>query len=200
MAKLHHVSSHVVLASRAPSREPVPAPAWRPVRPRTEGGVQPWFLLTPENPSADTHVATGTGVVATLETFGGITGPAGEDASDRATVILGGALVAPGSPAPADRHAFSRACVVRLNVRAAELGFDRQCLLVFGLRAEGDAGVQSFIGTSLIAEDTLAGEERLAFAIDADDDVDLEFELHLRLCGLDSSVRLGVRGVVGYLL
>lgn len=168
--------------------------------------MEPWFQLTPDAPSADTRIGAGPGIVATLETFGGVTGPVvhgGELEGDPPAVVLGGAAGVPGSPAPARTADFTRGCAVRILLRADELGPERQALIIVGLRgdpAPRHAVVQSFVGLQPIAEDLVSGEDRLAFAVDAAADGGLAVDLVLRLCGIDSAVRLGVRGVVGYLL
>jgi hypothetical protein len=195
-----------VLGRAGPSSAPVDAPTWRPARPRQAAAVEPWIALTPEAPSSDTRVGgrLGPGVVATLETFGGLTGPAvlaGDDAgAERVPIVLGGAIVPPGTPPPDDAATFAQRCAVRLRVRAEHLGRGRQCLLVFALRGEGPVIVQSFVGLVPVAEDAVHGEDRIAFAVDADDAGGLALALVLRVCGTDPGVRLGVRGVVGYLL
>jgi hypothetical protein len=205
MARLHHVSRELLArAGRGP--EPGPAPTWRPGRPRGAVGVEPWFQLTPDAPSADTRVGAGLGVVATLETFGGITGPTlhGLDPdADPPPVVLGGAAMPPGSAPPDRAIDFARGCAIRIVLRAADLGRDRQGLIVVGLRGETPprhAIVQSFVGLAPVAEDAVTGEDRLAFALDAGAGGGLSVDLVLRLCGADPGVRLGVRGVVGYLL
>lgn len=207
MARLHHVSREL-LARAGLGPEPGPAPTWRPGRPRGGGGVEPWFQLTPDAPSADTRVGAGMGpgVVATLETFGGVTGPALHALDlegDPPAVVLGGAAAAAASPPPAHPADFTRGCAIRIVVRAGDLGRDRQALVVVGVRGDGPprhAIVQSFAGLVPIAEDAVSGEDRLAFAVDAAADGGLSVDLVLRVCGIDPGVRLGVRGVVGYLL
>lgn len=193
-------------AGRGPDLGPT-VPAWRPSRPHPAAGVEPWLQLTPDAPTADTRVGPGVGpaVVATLETFGGITGPsvAATEGGDRPPVVLGGAPLPVGSPPPDTPGAFRRQCAIAVVLRADELPRGRQCLLVFAVRADGPshrAIVQSFAGVVPIAEDLVEGEDRLAFAIDADDRGGLAIDLSLRLCGTDPGTRLGLRGVVGYLL
>jgi hypothetical protein len=161
--------------------------------------------LTPRAPSADTRVADGSGLVATLETSGGVTGPgAGPlSPSDAPGVVLGCPVVAPGSPAPAAFDSFRHDCTVRLSVYASGLARGRQALVVVGVQTESPEVrviVQSFAGLVPVAEDTICGDDGIAFSIDAGDDGKLAVRLVLRLCDSGPRTRLGVRGAVGYLL
>jgi hypothetical protein len=152
----------------------------------------------------DTRVARSAGLLATLETYGGVTGPSalGSD-SEGPTVVLGGATVVRGAPAPATFEGFSRDCAIVLTLRADGLGAGRQAMVVVGVTTpapDRHAVVQSFAGLLPIAEDVVAGDDRIAFCIDGGDDGKLAIRLAVRLCDSGERVRLGVRGAVGYLL
>ena len=210
MARLVHIDAELVRSQRGWMRPPSTGEAaWRATRPRDPGGVEPWFALTPRSPGVDTRVggSAGPGVAASLETFGGMTGPAFAaalgDGSGVDEVILGGNPVPLGTPAPEHPKAFDRYSCIRIAIYAEGVARGRQCLLVGSMRARGAndlAGIQTFVGRAPVSEDLLRGEERLALLIDVPEDETFILELRWRLCGSDLETTLGFRGVTGYLL
>ncbi len=189
-----------MLSAAGPAPRIEPGSSWRPTRPGGDDPVPAWFSLTPRAPSADTRVGGGPGLLATLETSGGVTGPG---TVDGATVTLGGAMVSPGAAAPASFESFAHDCTIRLALAASGLRRGAQALIVFAVgteSAEERAIVQSFAGLVPVGEDLVFGDDAVSFCVDAGDDGALGLRLVLRLCATERRPRLGLRGVVGYLL
>lgn len=199
MARLHHITK-AMLSAAGPAPKIEPGSSWRPSRPGGDDPVPPWFTLTPRAPSADTRVGGGPGLLATLETSGGMTGPG---AVDGAIVTLGGAMVSPGAAAPASFESFAHDCTIRLSLAASGLRRGAQALVVFSVATESAqqrATVQSFAGLVPVGEDIVYGDDAISFCVDGGDDGALGLRLVLRLCASEHRPRLGLRGVVGYLL
>ena len=122
---------------------------------------------------------------------------------DGATVTLGGAMVSPGAAAPAAFDSFVHDCTIRLALAASGLRRGAQALIVFSVStesAEHRATVQSFAGLVPVGEDLVHGDDAISFCVDGGDDGALGLRLVLRLCTGERQPRLGLRGVVGYLL
>ncbi len=181
--------------------------SWKAARPRDPALVEPWFELSPRRPSIDTRVsATTGGVAAILESYGGITGPGlaarGRD-TDLEEIVLGGNPVPPGTPAPDHPHAYQRQCTIRIAVAAESLRRGQQCLLVASVRALDEferSVVQTLVGRTLVSEDVVVGDDRLALLLDAPADGAFGCEIWLRLAGTGRDARLGFRGVQAFLL
>jgi hypothetical protein len=203
VARLVHVGVGTLLAQRDAMRPPPEAGGIKASRPRHPSAVEPWFELSARHPWIDTRVREGIeGVAASLETFGGMTGPGivGEREADE--IVLGGHHVAAGTLAPEHLSAFDRQCTARLAVAADGLARPRECLVMIAVRGIGDQGrarVQTFVGRELVGEDFVYGEDRLAALVELRGD-HATFELRLRLAGPDRDSRLGIVGVHGHLL
>lgn len=203
MASLVHVGVGVLLAQRDAMRPPPEGGGNKVSRPRIPTAVESWFDLSPRHPLVDSRVRGGIeGVAASLETFGGVTGPTLHVDRDADEVVLGGHHVARGTLAPEDLSLFDRQCTARVAVAAEGLDRPRECLVIVavrGLGAQGLARVQTFVGRELVGEDLVYGEDRMAALVELRGD-DVVFELRLRLAGPDRDSKLGIRGVQGYLL
>ena len=202
MARLLHVGANVLLAQRDCMRPPPEGGGVKVARPRTPTTVEPWFELSPRHPLVDSRVREGIeGVAASLETFGGVTGPAVPTDREAEEVVLGGHPVPGGTLAPDDLAHFDRQCTARVAVAAQGLARPRECLVVVAVRGLGERGVrvQAFVGRELVGEDLVVGDDRVAALFELHGE-DVSFELRLRLAGPDRDSMLGIRGVLGYLL
>lgn len=209
MARLHHVSREQLMALRSSMQGPVAeGSAWKVTHPDgPDAAVPAWFALTPRSPSIDSRVGdSDVELTATMATFGGITGPqvvasAHPGGAEAPAVVLGGNPVAPGTPAGPAR-ARTRQCTVRLCLAAEGLARGRQCLVLAAVRAmgSGEHVVQLLLAETILGEDLVRGEDRLAVLLDVPDDGRLRLELWLRLCSHDTGAQLGVRGIQGHLL
>jgi hypothetical protein len=203
VARLIHVGYGVLLAQRDAMRPPPDGGGMKASRPRLPTAVEPWFELSPRHPLVDSRVREGIeGVAASLETFGGVTGPNIVVDREIDEIVLGGHHVASGTLAPEDLSAFDRQCTARIAVAADGLARPRECLVVAavrGLGAENRARVQTFVGRELVAEDFVYGDDRIAALVELRGD-DVVFELRLRLAGPEHDAKLSIRGVHGTLL
>jgi len=205
MARLHHITVDTVVAQRPRTGPATLGPTWKPSHPTPLGAIDVWFSLTPSVPSVDnlTGLDSELGVAATLETFGGVTGPtAARPGSEPFAAVLGGQAVAAATPAPATVDEFARHSHARLALAAQGLGAGRQCLIIAALRATGPterAAVQLFAGTQFIGEDAVHGDERIAVLIDVPENGRLALDLRLRLVG-GPATRVAILGVQGHRL
>jgi hypothetical protein len=203
VARLVHVGLGTLLAQRDEMRPPPDGGGIKASRPRQPTTVEAWFELSPRHPWVDTRVREGIeGLAASLETFGGVTGPglAGDREADE--VVLGGHFVAGGTLAPEDLSVFDRQCTARIAVAADGLSRPRECLVVVAVRGLGEQGrarVQTFVGRELVGEDFVYGEDRIAVLAELRGEL-ATFELRLRLAGPDHDSKLGIQGVQGHLL
>ncbi len=200
LARLIHVDRDTLARARVGFEAMPPVPdGWKVTRPRHVDGLGAWFELTPHAPFIDSRVGTGApGVAATLETFGGMTGPAVPEHAAEDDVILGGGVAAAGAAAPADVEELKRQSGLRVCVVADELPGDRQCLLLLAVRGYDAPLVQIFLGRVGIEERPVHGDERLAMVLPAPGE--LAVDVRVRLAGHAASSRLGVMGVQGFLL
>ncbi|MCA9709182.1 MAG: hypothetical protein KDK70_25280 [Myxococcales bacterium] len=209
MARLHHVSREQLLALRPSLQGPrVGEASWKAAHPEGPDAALPaWFSLTPRSPSIDSRVGgSDVELTATLETFGGVTGPRVAaleriGAAEPPAVVLGGNPVPPGTPA-GPVEARTRQCTVRLRLLAEGVPRGRQCLVLLAVCAlgSGEHRVQLLLGEATLAEDVIHGEDRLAVLLDVPNDGHLQVDLWLRLCASDAGAQLGVRGAQGHLL
>lgn len=205
MARLHHVAAATVLAQWPADGPSTGGPTWKPSHPTPVGAVEPWFALTPRVPWVDNRLGTKSdaGVAATLETFGGVTGPSAlVPGSESAPAVLGGQAVPPGTPSPPTVGEFSRYSHARIALDAEGIPTGHQCLLLVAVRAlppREVAAVQLFVGTDHIADDPITGEDRLALVVDVPDGGRLALDIRLRLVG-GPTERLAILGVAGHLL
>ena len=207
MARLHPVRASTVLSQWPNDGPTTGGPTWKPSHPTPVGAVEPWFSLTPRVPALDNRLGTksDTGVAATLETFGGVTGPSALVAgsgSEAWPAVLGGQAVPPGTPAPPSVAEFSRYSHARIALEAEGIPTGRECLLLVAVRAlppREVAAVQVFVGTDHIADDPVTAEDRLALLVDVPDGGRLALDVRLRLVG-GPTERLAILGVAGHLL
>lgn len=210
MARLIEVSA----ASVAQARTRLSAPAmaggrFKVSRPGTPAMLEPWFELTPRLPCIDSRVSVGSGgVVAWLETYGGVTGPAlarpsTGDAVGDDEIVLAGNPAPPGTPGPESVEGFRRQCAIRVAIMAQDLEPNRQLLLIIparGLGPTGEATFQVFLASHALAQDQVRGDDRLAVLLQVPSDGRLCNELWIRLCGHGPDAAVGIRGVQGILL
>lgn len=182
--------------------------SWKVAHPDGPDAALPaWFSLTPRSPSIDSRVGdSDIELTATMATFGGITGPglaaAGHGSgAEPPPVTLGGNPLPPGAPA-GPVGARARQCTARLRLLAEGLRSDRQCLVLAAVSAlgSGEHRVQLLLGESVVAEDSIRGEDRIAVLLDVPADGRLLLDLWLRLCSHDPGAQLGIRGFQGHLL
>lgn len=209
VAPLHYVDREQLTALRSSMQGPhTEGLSWKVSHPDGPDAALPaWFTLTPRSPTLDSRVGgADVELTATLETFGGVTGP--PVASPKRTggieppsVVLGGNPSPLGAP-PGSVRTRQGQCTARLRLLAEGLGRGRQCLILAAVAAlgSGEHRLQLVLGASVIAEDPILGEERIAVLFEVPTDGHLLLDLWLRLCSADAGARLGVRGMQGHLL
>ena len=179
-----------------------PSPALRPATglaraQRTHTAVAPWFDLTPRAPQVDTRVdGNPVGVAATLETFGGVTGP-GLPAPPEPGVLVAGNPAAPGSEAQLSLGDLRRQCGLRLCLDAPSPDRAGACLILLRVTGSDSAFVQLYLGAVPLAEHLVTRPTSLAVLVEPEGPLTLD--LRARLAG-SARASLLIHGAQGFTL
>ncbi len=188
------------LARAQPTFEPGPelpragalARALRPVT-----GVPVWFDLTPAHPHVDTRVeGNPAGVAASLETFGGTTGPMAP-ASGQGGVILAGRVAPVAGAGELPLALLRRQCGLRVHVDAPAPDRAGATLLLLRLHGVADAAVELYLGSLFMGAVALPRPTTVAVLVEPEGP--LRLDLRARLAGVTDSA-LWVHGVAGHTL
>ena len=172
--------------------------------------LNPLFSLTPNNPAANTYDAAnpnapwGRGV---LRTYGGFSyGGAGsryplQNQSANDEIIVGFDPVAPGDGTiNSSVDDLYRRCTIYAYFAGINVATDNQYLLLAQLNGITQATAQFFVGTELVKEEAISGEEQVAVLIDVPGS-DQSVYFYIRLASATTPyARMGFKGLDCYLL
>jgi len=169
--------------------------------------LNPFFSLTPNNPYANTYDAANPNApyaYGILHAWGGNSSPHSPyrlpDQLANDEIIVGYDPVAPGdgtiNSAVDDLY---RRCTIYAYFYGNNVATDNQYLLLAQLNGLSAATAQFFVGTELVREEAISGEEQVAVLIDVPGSgVGVSF--FIRLASATYYARMGFKGLDCYLL
>jgi hypothetical protein len=170
--------------------------------------LQPFFSLTPLNPSAYTYSAAQPGAPyahASMYSYGGVSFPYAPyrltDQYSSDELVLGFDPVDPADQTIGNYYTtvYSRNAI-RFSFYGTNVSTENQYLLLFALRGlNGTPIVQFFVGTTLVRSEELSGEEQIAILMDVPGDY-VYTQVNLRLASSVSYSMFGFKGMDCYLL
>ncbi len=169
--------------------------------------LNPFFSLTPNNPYANTYDAANPNAPYAhgyLRSYGGHTNYyspyelSAQSTNDE--IIVGYDPVAPGDGTiNSVVDDFYRRCTIYAFFYGYNVATDNQYLLLAQLNGRSAATAQFFVGTELVREEAISGEEQVAVLIDVPGSgVGVSF--FIRLASATYYARMGFKGLDCYLL
>ena len=170
--------------------------------------LDPFFSLTPNNPLANTYDAANPNAPWAYGYFysfggfsyGGFSPYRLQDQSANDEIIVGYDPVAPGDGTiNSISDDFYRRCTIYAYFYGTNVATDNQYLLLAQLNGLYQATAQFFVGTELVREEAISGEEQVAVLMDVPGSGVL-VNFYIRLASTSSYASMGFKGLDCYLL
>ena len=169
--------------------------------------LNPLFSLTPNNPYANTYDAANPNApygIGFLSSYGGYSHyyipDRLQDQSANDEILLGYNPVAPGDGTITSYwdDLYGR-CTIYAGFAGHNVATDNQYLLLAQLNGLYEATAQFFVGTELVREEAISGEEQVAVLIDVPGDGEF-LNFYIRLASAYPYAQMGFKGLDCYLL
>ena len=169
--------------------------------------LNPFFSLTPNNPYVHTYDAANPNVPYAsgyLYSYGGHSARFSPyrlpDQSTNDEIIVGTDPVAPGDQTiNSVSDDFYRRCTIYAFFYGNNVATDNQYLLLAQLNGLSAATAQFFVGTELVREEAISGEEQVAVLMDVPGN-GVAVYFYIRLASTYHYARMGFKGLDCYLL